>query len=153
MVHTRRRSVSFWVFGVCSALIHTSVAELAAKRGLRAWPKGAGWPMPVQSVEGSERVTPSTDSDADAANLKLAKTQESALAEQTDKQESTEDRDIPKSVLSFMLNRLMFDLSFQLHPRILLEDPLCAVLKYGLGLQNPQKTYLLVWMTLTRMLS
>lgn len=75
----------------------TRAEELAAKRGLRAWPKGAGWPMPVQSVEGSERVTPSTDSDADAANLKLAKTQESALAEQTDKQESTEDRDIPKT--------------------------------------------------------
>ncbi|KAK7690859.1 hypothetical protein QCA50_005961 [Cerrena zonata] len=78
----------------------TRAEQLAAKRGLRTWPKGAGWPTAVQSTQHSGKDTPPIRSDADAANLKLAETQESALAEQTAKQESTEDRDIPKASAS-----------------------------------------------------
>ena len=72
---------------------------LAVKRGLRTWPKGAGWPTQVQGAQQPGTDTPPITSDADAANLKLAETQETALAEQTAKQESTEDRDIPKGEL------------------------------------------------------
>ncbi|KAH8099985.1 FabD/lysophospholipase-like protein [Cristinia sonorae] len=91
----------------------TRAEELAAKRGLKTWPKGAGWPSAVQSevVEdigagkadrGSSPSVPpasadATDFDANAANLKLAHSQESALAAQTDKQESTEGRDMPRA--------------------------------------------------------
>ncbi|KAI0078788.1 FabD/lysophospholipase-like protein [Panus rudis PR-1116 ss-1] len=80
----------------------TRAEELAAKRGLRTWPKGAGWPTAIQaSAEDPAEATrnssaPSVEDEADSANVKLAQTQESALADQAGKQEVTEDKGIPK---------------------------------------------------------
>lgn len=74
-------------------------SELAARRGLKTWPRGAGWPAAVQTDEaGSSGRTPpalSSDTAADAANLRLAESQEQALAQQTGKMESTESRGMP----------------------------------------------------------
>ncbi|KAI0354075.1 FabD/lysophospholipase-like protein [Trametes cingulata] len=74
--------------------------ELAAKRGLQTWPRGATWPARVrpgdEGAAETSRVPPFEASSPDVANLKLAQTQESALAKQTDKQGSTERRDMPK---------------------------------------------------------
>ncbi|OCH95436.1 FabD/lysophospholipase-like protein [Obba rivulosa] len=79
----------------------TRAEELAARRGLRTWPRGAGWPTKVQPVE--ETLTPSKraitsppSSSAEAANVKLARTQESTLTKQTGRRESTEQRSVPE---------------------------------------------------------
>ncbi|KAJ8456031.1 hypothetical protein ONZ51_g12279 [Trametes cubensis] len=75
-------------------------AKLAAKRGLHTWPKGATWPARVrpgdEGAAQTSRVPPFEASTADTANMKLAQTQESALAKQTDKQGSTERREMPQ---------------------------------------------------------
>ncbi|KAF8580443.1 FabD/lysophospholipase-like protein [Ramaria rubella] len=76
-------------------------SELAAKRGLRTWPRGARWPARV-SVP-THRVSQSTNSlampfshpAAETANLKLAETQEDALAQQANKQSETDVKDMP----------------------------------------------------------
>ncbi|KAH9855478.1 FabD/lysophospholipase-like protein [Lenzites betulinus] len=77
----------------------TRAEELAAKRGLKTWPRGATWPSRVHpGDEGAAETShlPSFEATSpDAANAKLAQTQESALAKQTDKQGTTERRDIP----------------------------------------------------------
>jgi hypothetical protein len=85
------------------------IAELAAKRGLRTWPRGARWPVQVQTPEDkpsrTTNVPPpvsSTDPAAEAANLKLAQTQESELAQQTDKQVESEGRGIPEREHSYL---------------------------------------------------
>ncbi|THH27869.1 hypothetical protein EUX98_g6326 [Antrodiella citrinella] len=81
----------------------TRAEELAAKRGLKTWPRGAAWPAAVQTSLASNGDTPpvfSPDSAADAANTKLAQSQETALAEQTEKQESTEGREMPIALTS-----------------------------------------------------
>ncbi|KAI0777421.1 FabD/lysophospholipase-like protein [Trametes elegans] len=73
--------------------------ELAAKHGLNTWPKGATFPARVhpgdERAGETSRVPPFEASSPDTANMKLAQTQESALAKQTDKQGSTEQRDMP----------------------------------------------------------
>ncbi|TBU41999.1 FabD/lysophospholipase-like protein [Dichomitus squalens] len=73
--------------------------ELAAKRGLRTWPKGATWPTRVFSGDTggqkSEQAPEYEASTPESANLKLAQTQEAALAKQTDKEDSTEARALP----------------------------------------------------------
>lgn len=73
-------------------------SELAVRRGLKTWPRGAGWPVAVQTDHASNGRTPpafSKDSAADAANLRLAASQEAALQEQTGKMEDTESREMP----------------------------------------------------------
>lgn len=86
---------------MCSA---DRFAELALKRGLRTWPKGAGWPTEVRITKESKPVDlielkadQSADTAAHAAARKLAKTQESELAEQTHKKDTTEAHSIPQS--------------------------------------------------------
>jgi len=79
----------------------TRAEELAARRGLRTWPRGAGWPAKVQSADrsstsGDRAGVSSPSSAAEGANVKLARTQESALAKQADKQESTEQHGMPE---------------------------------------------------------
>ena len=78
----------------------TLTAELAAKRGLRTWPRGATWPSRVhpgdEGAAASSGIPAYEASTPDTANLKLAQTQESALAKQTDKQGSTEQREVPQ---------------------------------------------------------
>ncbi|KAH9896493.1 FabD/lysophospholipase-like protein [Cubamyces lactineus] len=78
----------------------TRAEELAAKRGLRTWPRGATWPARVrpgdEGAAQTSRVPPFEASTPDTANMKLAQTQESALAKQTDRQGSTERRGMPK---------------------------------------------------------
>ncbi|KAI0635382.1 FabD/lysophospholipase-like protein [Trametes polyzona] len=78
----------------------TRAEELAAKRGLKTWPKGATWPSRVhpgdEYAAEASRVPPFEATSPTTANAKLAQTQESALAKQTDKQGSTERRDMPK---------------------------------------------------------
>ncbi|KAI0655037.1 FabD/lysophospholipase-like protein [Cubamyces menziesii] len=78
----------------------TRAEELAAKRGLRTWPRGATWPARVrpgdEGAAQTSRVPPFEASTPDTANMKLAQTQESALAKQTDKQGSTERREMPQ---------------------------------------------------------
>lgn len=79
--------------------------ELASKRGLKTWPRGASWPAAVQTAQAADATAPpdlSSDAAADAANVKLAQTQESALAAQTDKQESTESREMPSGGMSYV---------------------------------------------------
>ena len=87
-------------------------AELAARRGLRTWPRGASWPAEVHPshVHGDDAEAESAAADKDdddeaarAASRKLAETQESALAQQTTRQSSTEGRSIPEreSAVSF----------------------------------------------------
>ncbi|KAI9069393.1 FabD/lysophospholipase-like protein [Trametes sanguinea] len=75
--------------------------ELAAKRGLQTWPRGATWPTRVrpgdEGAAETAQVPPFEASTPDSANLKLAQTQESALAKQTDKQGSTEKREMPEA--------------------------------------------------------
>ncbi|KAI8973120.1 FabD/lysophospholipase-like protein [Trametes punicea] len=75
--------------------------ELAAKRGLRTWPRGATWPARVrpgdEGAANASGIPPFEASTPDAANLKLAQTQESALAKQTDKQGSMEQRQMPEA--------------------------------------------------------
>lgn len=68
--------------------------ELAAKRGLLTWPKGTGWPTPLQDTQSSGNyVLPtSPQSGEDRANLKLAERQQSELAVQAAKDETTGDR-------------------------------------------------------------
>ncbi|OBZ72357.1 Cytosolic phospholipase A2 [Grifola frondosa] len=72
----------------------TKAEELAAKRGLSTWPRGTGWPSRVQCPEATTEPTIAMSSDE--VNLKLAHTQESALAKQIERLESTEDRDMPE---------------------------------------------------------
>ncbi|KAI0699790.1 FabD/lysophospholipase-like protein [Cerioporus squamosus] len=78
----------------------TRAEELAAKRGLKTWPRGATWPTRVHpGDEGAAETSGVPQYEAstpDTANLKLAQTQESALAKQTDKTGTTERRDIPQ---------------------------------------------------------
>lgn len=75
--------------------------ELAARRGLRTWPRGASWPAEVYPshlhAADTDEVAEAAESDeeARAASRKLAETQESALAEQTHRQSSTDERSIP----------------------------------------------------------
>lgn len=97
--------------------------ELAARRGLRTWPKGASWPAEVHpshvhADDAHEETTEEDDSDeeARAASRKLAETQESALAEQTHRRSSTEERSIPDRELSL-------DLHTAIGRRLLLERP------------------------------
>ncbi|OSC98862.1 FabD/lysophospholipase-like protein [Trametes coccinea BRFM310] len=75
--------------------------ELAAKRGLQTWPRGATWPTRVrpgdEGAAETAQVPPFEASTPDSANLKLAQTQESALAKQTDRQGSTEKREMPET--------------------------------------------------------
>lgn len=78
---------------------------MAVKRGLRTWPKGAGWPVEILSTPDAPRGQPSNDVagkissgndvEAEKASRKLAQSQETAVAEQTDRQGSTEARNIP----------------------------------------------------------
>ena len=79
------------------------VLELAAKRGLRTWPKGATWPTRVFSGDSGETGSPEAPdyeaSTPESANLKLAQTQEAALAKQADKEDSTEARRLPNGAL------------------------------------------------------
>lgn len=84
--------------------------ELAMRRGLKTWPKGAGWPAAVQTTDVSATESPSatfSTSATDAANLRLAQRQESALAEQADKQESTESREMPSGELASSTSKLI----------------------------------------------
>ncbi|KAI0784211.1 FabD/lysophospholipase-like protein [Abortiporus biennis] len=83
----------------------TRAEELAAKRGLSTWPKGTKWPVQVQSkVDSLESQTasslsndsPGQDTTTDETNLKLARTQESELAGQADREEHAESRGMPK---------------------------------------------------------
>ena len=88
--------------------------ELAAKRGLKTWPRGAGWPAAVQTDAGSFVDTPPADSSnsaADAANFRLSQDQESALAEQADRHMSTATREVPSGMFGMLLswNGKMFD--------------------------------------------
>ncbi|TCD70189.1 hypothetical protein EIP91_004368 [Steccherinum ochraceum] len=81
----------------------TRAEELAVRRGLKTWPRGAGWPVAVQTDHASNGRTPpafSKDSAADAANLRLAASQEAALQEQTGKMENTESREMPSGAAS-----------------------------------------------------
>ncbi|GJE96563.1 FabD/lysophospholipase-like protein [Phanerochaete sordida] len=79
----------------------TRAEELAARRGLRTWPRGASWPAEVlpsqlHAQDNGEGVDPADgDEEARAASRKLAESQESALAEQTHRQSSTDERGIP----------------------------------------------------------
>ncbi|OJT06010.1 Cytosolic phospholipase A2 zeta [Trametes pubescens] len=77
----------------------TRAEELAIKRGLHTWPRGATWPTRVHpGDEGAAETSRVPDYEAtspDSANAKLAQTQESALAKQTDKQDSTDKRGMP----------------------------------------------------------
>ncbi|KAI0682847.1 FabD/lysophospholipase-like protein [Cytidiella melzeri] len=79
----------------------TRAEELAAKRGLRTWPKGAGWPVKLLASSEGEgtkgKIDLSGDDDVQArqASRKIAETQEIALAEQTDRQTDTETRELP----------------------------------------------------------
>ncbi len=68
--------------------------ELAAKRGLLTWPKGTGWPTPVQGTQssGDYNPSPSPQSGEDRANLKLAERQQGELAVQAAKGDTTGDR-------------------------------------------------------------
>ncbi|KAI0746311.1 FabD/lysophospholipase-like protein [Daedaleopsis nitida] len=83
----------------------TRAEELAAKRGLRTWPRGATWPARVRPSEDEDDeegtsasgVPQYEASTPDAANRKLAETQQSELARQTDRQGSTEQRDMPRA--------------------------------------------------------
>ncbi|EMD34109.1 hypothetical protein CERSUDRAFT_86863 [Gelatoporia subvermispora B] len=78
----------------------TRAEDMAARRGLRTWPRGAGWPAQVQSADptpGSGERAGNPSSAEEASNVKLARTQESALAKQTDKQEMTERRNLPEA--------------------------------------------------------
>ncbi|KAI0644024.1 FabD/lysophospholipase-like protein [Trametes meyenii] len=74
----------------------TRAEELAAKRGLSTWPRGATWPARIhpgdKGAAVSSGVPPYEASTPDNANMKLAQTQESALAKQTGKAEATEQR-------------------------------------------------------------
>ncbi|CDO78125.1 hypothetical protein BN946_scf184725.g4 [Trametes cinnabarina] len=74
--------------------------ELAARRGLQTWPRGATWPTRVrpgdEGAAETAQVPPFEAWTPDSANLKLAQTQESALAKQTDRQGSTEKREMPE---------------------------------------------------------
>ncbi|KAI0666447.1 FabD/lysophospholipase-like protein [Trametes maxima] len=78
----------------------TRAEELAAKRGLSTWPRGATWPARVRpgdkGAAETSRVPQYEASTPDTANLKLAQTQESALAKQTDKAGATEQRGMPE---------------------------------------------------------
>ncbi|KAI0764706.1 FabD/lysophospholipase-like protein [Fomes fomentarius] len=78
----------------------TRAEELAAKRGLRTWPRGATWPSRVHPAgEGAVASSEGPSYEAStprSANRKLAETQESALAKQANKQESTEQREVPQ---------------------------------------------------------
>ena len=67
---------------------------LASKRGLRTWPKGTGWPTPIQGTQSSDNRLSSLSSQSgeDHANLKLAERQEDELAVQAAKDETTGDR-------------------------------------------------------------
>ena len=66
--------------------------ELAVKKGLRTWPKGAGWPARVASrADTSIRQrqvedAPQVDPEAGKASRKLAESQEAAVAQQADRQ-------------------------------------------------------------------
>ena len=78
------------------------IAELAIRRGLNTWPKGAKWPTEVHlSDESQQRITReastsgSDDSAAQTATRKLAESRESELTAQTKKQDATEAREMP----------------------------------------------------------
>ncbi|KAI0346554.1 FabD/lysophospholipase-like protein [Trametopsis cervina] len=93
----------------------TRAEELAVKRGLRTWPKGAGWPVkvvapppekeaddePDRTVASQRLAAEEADANANAdaeaarASRKLAETQQSALAVQADRKSDTDARGIP----------------------------------------------------------
>lgn len=79
----------------------TCSTELAARRGLRTWPRGASWPAEVHPSHLHANGTnvdaepKEEDIEARAASKKLASIQESALAEQTYRQTSADERCTP----------------------------------------------------------
>lgn len=92
VVHTRRR---WWLechIHISSLTQDLDDIELAAKRGLRTWPRGAGWPAKVASAadtparDRGKQNAPQADPEAATASRKLAATQETALAEQAGRQ-------------------------------------------------------------------
>ncbi|KAJ3554539.1 hypothetical protein NM688_g3054 [Phlebia brevispora] len=80
----------------------TRAEELAIRRGLRTWPKGARWPTEVrlngnadEETNESERQR-SEDPGAHTATRKLARTQETELAGQTTRQDTLDSREMPQ---------------------------------------------------------
>ena len=74
---------------------------MAIRRGLRTWPKGARWPTEVRLSENTDKgenayQTTKHDKAAQEASRKLAETQESELAGQTSRQDTTDSREIPQ---------------------------------------------------------
>lgn len=78
----------------------TRAEELAARRGLRTWPRGASWPAEVHPshlhVNDTDVAEAAEDAEARAASRKLAESQESALAEQTHRKNTADERGIPE---------------------------------------------------------
>ncbi|KAI0091361.1 FabD/lysophospholipase-like protein [Irpex rosettiformis] len=87
----------------------TRAEELAVKRGLRTWPKGAGWPVKVMKPtaralsseisrwQEDDSQSPDDDLEAGRASRKLAETQETALVEQADRRTDAESHGIPQA--------------------------------------------------------
>ncbi|KIP11177.1 hypothetical protein PHLGIDRAFT_114837 [Phlebiopsis gigantea 11061_1 CR5-6] len=79
------------------ALRLSPAPELAVKRGLRTWPRGASWPAEVHPAHAHRPGADGTgDTEARAAIRKFAESQESALAEQTHRQDSTGEHGLPQ---------------------------------------------------------
>lgn len=76
-------------------MLASADTELALKRGLRTWPRGAAWPTKVASTTESpaadhkQELAPQADPEAESASRKLAQKQEAALAEQTDREKDS----------------------------------------------------------------
>ncbi|KAH9915462.1 FabD/lysophospholipase-like protein [Epithele typhae] len=85
-------NIPYYPFLRRNDLWFTRAEELAIKRGLTTWPRGATWPSRVVAADGSKPspgVPQYEASSAAEANRKLAETQESALAKQTEKHGTT----------------------------------------------------------------
>lgn len=80
----------------------TRAEEYANRRGLSTWPKGAHWPIELNSPEspkdgnGKSNGSRGRDEESTNANRRLAESQESQVREQTERQKQQDQREIPE---------------------------------------------------------